>query len=182
MLILRRQRLGVAVSQAWWGLLCYREREPMRAGKSMCVCDMVRWRLTWQVLVDEMLSSLEVVNCQGVKIQVRHDRIRHAARQTASRRTEAAAVSVHSIGNSRGCCPPDAHAGGRVTWQVRAKVPTVAIDKTDGIIVILSKDALDAVITTSKSSEMYVTEHSTHTTSHQADPDPLSRTEGQAGV
>jgi hypothetical protein len=44
-----------------------------------------------------------------------------------------------------------------IPWlQVRVKVPTVAIDKTDGIVVILSKDSLEAVITTSKSSEMYV--------------------------
>ncbi len=61
-----------------------------------------------QVVMDEMLSSLEVVNCQGVKV------------------------------------------------QVRQKVPTVAIDKTDGILVILSQASLGASFITSKSSEMNV--------------------------
>ncbi len=41
--------------------------------------------------------------------------------------------------------------------QVREKVPSVAIDKTDGIMVGLTWPARDAVITTSKSSEMNVT-------------------------
>lgn len=56
--------------------------------------------------MDELLSSLEVVNCQSVKV------------------------------------------------QVRGKVPTVAIDKTDGIVTILSKESLGANFITSKSSEM----------------------------
>lgn len=59
-----------------------------------------------QVLVDDLLSSLEVVNCQRVKV------------------------------------------------QVKSKVPTVAIDKTDGIVVILPQCSLDTSFTTSKSSEM----------------------------
>eukprot|EP00624_Nannochloropsis_granulata_P002989 evm.model.NODE_25201_length_48748_cov_29.326208.2 len=61
-----------------------------------------------QVVLDEMLSSLEVVNCQGVKV------------------------------------------------QVRQHVPTVAIDKTDGIIVVLSKEGLGTSFLTSKSSEMNI--------------------------
>lgn len=59
-----------------------------------------------QVIVDELLSSLEVVNCHSVKVQVRN------------------------------------------------KVPTVAIDKTDGIVVILSKESMGVSFVTSKSSEM----------------------------
>ena len=59
-----------------------------------------------QVLVDDLLSSLEVVNCQRVKV------------------------------------------------QVKSKVPTVAIDKTDGIVVILPQGSLETSFTTSKSSEM----------------------------
>ena len=35
-----------------------------------------------------------------------------------------------------------------------SKVPTVAIDKTDGIVVILPQGSLDTSFTTSKSSEM----------------------------
>jgi len=61
-----------------------------------------------QVVIDEMLSSLEVVNCQGVKV------------------------------------------------QVRQHVPTVAIDKTDGIVVLLSKEGLGTSFITSKSSEMNI--------------------------
>lgn len=41
-------------------------------------------------------------------------------------------------------------------WQVKTKVPTVAIDKTDGIVVILPRGSLDTTFTTSKSSEMCV--------------------------
>lgn len=41
--------------------------------------------------------------------------------------------------------------------QVREKLPSVAIDKTDGILVGLTWAARDAIITTSKSSEMNVT-------------------------
>ena len=43
-----------------------------------------------------------------------------------------------------------------VKVQVRQQVPTVAIDKTDGILVILSKSSLGANFLTSKSSEMNI--------------------------
>ena len=36
------------------------------------------------------------------------------------------------------------------------KVPTVSIDKTDGCMVYLSKDSLDATVVTAKSSEMNI--------------------------
>jgi adenylyl cyclase-associated protein len=45
----------------------------------------------------------------------------------------------------------------RMKIQVREKLPSVAIDKTDGIVVGLTWAARDAVITSSKSSEMNVT-------------------------
>jgi adenylyl cyclase-associated protein len=45
----------------------------------------------------------------------------------------------------------------RMKIQVREKLPSVAIDKTDGILVGLTWPARDAVITSSKSSEMNVT-------------------------
>lgn len=45
----------------------------------------------------------------------------------------------------------------RMKIQVREKLPSVAIDKTDGILVGLTWQARDAVLTTSKSSEMNVT-------------------------
>lgn len=67
---------------------------------------MYHYRHYRQVLVDDLLSSLEVVNCQRVKV------------------------------------------------QVKSNVPTVAIDKTDGIVVILPQASLDTSFTTSKSSEM----------------------------
>lgn len=40
--------------------------------------------------------------------------------------------------------------------QVTGKVPTISIDKTDGCMIYLSKDSLDTVIVTAKSSEMNV--------------------------
>ena len=40
--------------------------------------------------------------------------------------------------------------------QVNGKLPTVSIDKTDGCMVYLSKDSLDAEIVTAKSSEMNI--------------------------
>ena len=40
--------------------------------------------------------------------------------------------------------------------QVNEKVPTISIDKTDGLQMYLSKDSLDVVLVTSKSSEMNV--------------------------
>ena len=43
-----------------------------------------------------------------------------------------------------------------VQVQVLGKVPTISIDKTDGIQVYLSKESLDAQIVTAKSSEMNV--------------------------
>ena len=45
----------------------------------------------------------------------------------------------------------------RMKIQAREKLPSVAIDKTDGILVGLTWAARDAVLTTSKSSEMNVT-------------------------
>jgi adenylyl cyclase-associated protein len=45
----------------------------------------------------------------------------------------------------------------RMKIQAREKLPSVAIDKTDGILVGLAWPARDAVLTTSKSSEMNVT-------------------------
>lgn len=92
--------------------------------------------LVCQVLVDELLSSVEIVNCQSVKVQVRHPSL-------SIKRRPLAIQAYHRPHGYR-------------RLQVRVKVPTVAIDKTDGIVVILSKDSLEAVITTSKSSEMYV--------------------------
>ena len=44
----------------------------------------------------------------------------------------------------------------RMQVQCRGKVPSVAIDKTDGILVYLSRDSLDTTIVASKSSEMNV--------------------------
>lgn len=44
----------------------------------------------------------------------------------------------------------------RMQVQCRGKVPSVAIDKTDGILVYLSRDSLDTTIIASKSSEMNV--------------------------
>jgi adenylyl cyclase-associated protein len=44
----------------------------------------------------------------------------------------------------------------RMQIQVREKVPTVAIDKTDGCLTYLSAQSLDTVFTTAKSSEMNV--------------------------
>lgn len=40
--------------------------------------------------------------------------------------------------------------------QVNEKVPTISIDKTDGLQMYLSKDSLSVVLVTSKSSEMNV--------------------------
>ena len=40
--------------------------------------------------------------------------------------------------------------------QIRGAVPSVAIDKTDGFLCYLSKEALETTFTTSKSSEMNV--------------------------
>jgi len=45
----------------------------------------------------------------------------------------------------------------RMKLQVKDKLPSVAIDKTDGCVVGLPWASRDAVITTSKSSEMNVT-------------------------
>jgi adenylyl cyclase-associated protein len=45
----------------------------------------------------------------------------------------------------------------RMKIQAREKLPSVAIDKTDGILVGLTWAARDALLTTSKSSEMNVT-------------------------
>lgn len=45
----------------------------------------------------------------------------------------------------------------KMKMQVNGQVPSVAIDKTDGIVVGLSWDSRDAQIVTSKSSEMNVT-------------------------
>lgn len=42
----------------------------------------------------------------------------------------------------------------RVQAQVRGTVPSVAIDKTDGLLLYLSAESLGATLTTSKSSEM----------------------------
>ena len=70
------------------------------------VAHMYHHRHYRQVLVDDLLSSLEVVNCQRVKV------------------------------------------------QVKSKAPTVAIDKTDGIVVILPQGSLNTSFITSKSSEM----------------------------
>jgi len=44
----------------------------------------------------------------------------------------------------------------RMQSQIRGKVPSIAIDKTDGILIYLSKDSLDSTFTTSKSSEMNI--------------------------
>jgi adenylyl cyclase-associated protein len=44
----------------------------------------------------------------------------------------------------------------QVKIQVRGKVPTVAIDKTDGVVVYLSPESLTTTFSTSKSSEMCV--------------------------
>lgn len=44
----------------------------------------------------------------------------------------------------------------RLQVQCRGKVPSVAIDKTDGILIYLSRDSLDTTIVASKSSEMNV--------------------------
>lgn len=44
----------------------------------------------------------------------------------------------------------------RMQIQCRGKLPSVAIDKTDGILIYLSRDSLDATIVASKSSEMNV--------------------------
>jgi adenylyl cyclase-associated protein len=44
----------------------------------------------------------------------------------------------------------------RMQIQSRGKLPSVAIDKTDGILVYLSRESLDAPIVASKSSEMNV--------------------------
>lgn len=43
-----------------------------------------------------------------------------------------------------------------VQAQVMGKCPTVSVDKTDGFMMYLSKDSLDAEIITAKSSEMNV--------------------------
>ncbi len=45
----------------------------------------------------------------------------------------------------------------RMKIQAREKLPSVALDKTDGILVGLAWAARDAVLTTSKCSEMNVT-------------------------
>ena len=45
----------------------------------------------------------------------------------------------------------------RMKMQVKDRVPSVAIDKTDGCLVGLPWSSRDALITTSKSSEMNVT-------------------------
>ena len=44
----------------------------------------------------------------------------------------------------------------KVSLKVLGKVPTISIDKTDGCQMYLSKDSLDVVIVSSKSSEMNV--------------------------
>lgn len=44
----------------------------------------------------------------------------------------------------------------RLQVQARGKVPSIAIDKTDGILVYLARDSLDTTIVASKSSEMNV--------------------------
>ena len=44
----------------------------------------------------------------------------------------------------------------RMQIQIRETAPTVAIDKTDGCLVYLSKDSLETSFTTAKSSEMNV--------------------------
>lgn len=44
-----------------------------------------------------------------------------------------------------------------IQLQPLGKVPTIAIDKTDGIQIFMSKESLDAEITSAKSSEMNVT-------------------------
>ena len=61
-----------------------------------------------QVLFDNAMASCEIVNSQGVKV------------------------------------------------QVREKVPAIAIDKTDGIVLYLAETSLDAEIVVSKSSEMNI--------------------------
>jgi len=43
-----------------------------------------------------------------------------------------------------------------VQTQVTGKVPTISVDKTDGFMIYLSKDSLDAIIVSAKSSEMNV--------------------------
>ena len=43
-----------------------------------------------------------------------------------------------------------------IILQVLGKVPTVSIDKTDGCMVYLSKDSINADIVTAKSSEMNI--------------------------
>jgi adenylyl cyclase-associated protein len=44
----------------------------------------------------------------------------------------------------------------RIKIQSRGICPSIAIDKTDGIVVYLSKDSLDSEIVCTKSSEMNV--------------------------
>jgi len=44
----------------------------------------------------------------------------------------------------------------RIQAQCRGKVPTVSIDKTDGMLFYLSRDSLDTQFTQSKSSEMNI--------------------------
>lgn len=43
-----------------------------------------------------------------------------------------------------------------VQTQVTGKVPTVSVDKTDGFMIYLSKDSLDTIVVSAKSSEMNV--------------------------
>mmetsp|Transcript_799 Transcript_799/g.1168 ORF Transcript_799/g.1168 Transcript_799/m.1168 type:complete len:472 (-) Transcript_799:19-1434(-) len=61
-----------------------------------------------KIFMDECISSVEVVNCKSIQL------------------------------------------------QVRGKVPTIAIDKTDGFLCYLSSSALGTVFSTSKSSEMNI--------------------------